>query len=76
MGGFYSFRVYAPHEVVIISNFVMLDEGMNTFNCHVNDIDEFVAKLKADDVRIDAMHHLDAKDPDGEVVAPLHRLVE
>ncbi len=60
MGGFYSFRVYAPHEVLIMENFVALDEGMNTFNCHVNDIDAFVERLKADGVRIDQMNHLDA----------------
>lgn len=58
-GGFYSFRVFAPHEVSIIENFVALDEGMNTFNVHVNDVDSFVARLKAEDVRIDAMHCLD-----------------
>jgi hypothetical protein len=59
MGGFYSFRVFAPHEVVIIENFVALDEGMNTFNVHVNDIDAFVAKLRSEDVRIDQMNSLD-----------------
>jgi hypothetical protein len=59
MGGFYSFRVFAPHEVVIIENFVALDAGMNTFNVHVNCIDSFVAKLKAEDVRIDQMNSLD-----------------
>jgi hypothetical protein len=59
MGGFYSFRVYAPHEVVIIENFVALDEGMNTFNVHVQDIAHFVARLKAEDVRIDQMNSLD-----------------
>lgn len=71
MGGYYSFRVYAPHEVVIIENFVALDEGMNTFNVHVQDIDSFVERLKAEDVRIDMMNHLDAPDPEVEK----HRLL-
>ncbi len=66
MGGFFSFRVYAPHEVVITENFVALDEGMNTFNCHVNDLDSFVARLKAEGVRIDQMYHLDEPDPEVE----------
>jgi hypothetical protein len=60
MGGFYSFRVYARHEVILPAYFVALDEGMNTFNVHVNEIDAFVETLRAEDVRIDAMHHLDA----------------
>jgi hypothetical protein len=66
MGGFYSFRVFAPREVVIIENFVALDEGMNTFNCHVNDLDVFLDKLKAADVRIDVMNHLDAPETEDE----------
>jgi hypothetical protein len=68
MRGFFSFRCHAPHEVTIIENFVALREGMNTFNCHVNDVDEFVAKLKAEDVRIDEMNHLDAPIPEHERV--------
>lgn len=64
MGGFYSFRVYSPHEIMIPANFVSLDEGMNTFNCHVDDIDSFVSALKAEGVRIDQMNQLDAPDPD------------
>jgi len=70
-GGFYSFRVYAPHEVMIVENFVALDEGMNTFNVHVNDVDAFVERLKSEHVRIDSMHHLDAPDPELEKAARL-----
>ena len=66
MGGFYSFRVFAPHEVVILENFVALDEGMNAFNVHVNDLASFLARLKAEDVRIDQMNALD---PEPEPVA-------
>jgi hypothetical protein len=72
MGGFYSFRVFAPHEVIIHENFVALDEGMNTFNCHVNDIDHFVDRLKSEDVRIDVMIHLDAP----SIAPPEHLLGE
>jgi hypothetical protein len=71
-GGFYSFRVYAPHEVIIQENFVAIDEGMNTFNCHVNDIDVFVARLKDEGVRIDVMIWLDEpQKPDEENDPPL-----
>lgn len=63
MGGFYSFRVFAPHEVTIIENFVSLDEGMNTFNVHVNDLPHFLERLRAEDVRIDQMNSLDPEPP-------------
>jgi hypothetical protein len=63
-GGFYSFRVFAPHEVVIVENLVALDKGMNTFNVHVQDVDQFVERLKSENVRIDVMIHLDAPDPE------------
>jgi hypothetical protein len=71
MGGFYSFRVFAPHEVTIIENFVSLDEGMNTFNVHVNDLPHFLERLRSDGVRIDAMHHLDAPDASEGPTLPL-----
>jgi hypothetical protein len=60
MGGFYSFRLFAPHEVVIPENLVAIDEGMNTFNVFVHDVDSFVERLRAEGCRIDRMHHLDA----------------
>jgi hypothetical protein len=72
MGGFYSFRVYAPHEVTIPENFLYIDEGMATFNVHVNCIDSFLERLKSADVRVDQMHHLDAVEP----VSPMHWLEE
>ena len=70
MGGFYSFRVFAPHEVVFQEYFVALDEGMNTFNCHVNDLGSFVERLKAEGCRIDAQHHLDAPEDDKPLLLP------
>jgi hypothetical protein len=65
MGGFFSFRVYAPHEVVIVENFVALDEGVTAFNVHVNDIEAFCERLRSEGVRIDAMFHLDAPSQEG-----------
>ena len=72
MGGFYSFRVFAPHEFTIIENFVAIDEGLNTFNVHVKCIDTFVARLKAEGVRIDQMNKLD----EAPEVSPEHLLPE
>jgi hypothetical protein len=72
--GFYSFRLYAPHEVIIPENFVAIDEGMNTFNVHVNDIDAFVERLRTEGCRIDHMAHLDPEpepdDGDGPALLP------
>lgn len=66
MRGFFSFRVFAPHEFMIIENFVALREGMNTFNCLVDDLPLFLERLRYEGVRIDAMHHLDAPEvPEG-----------
>ena len=65
-GGFYSFRVYARHEVIIQENFVAIDEGMNTFNCHINELPLFLERLRAEGVRIDQMIHLDAPEPPDE----------
>lgn len=73
MDGFYSFRVFAPHEVMIVENYVALDEGMNTFNCHVADIDAFVAQLVLEGVRIDQMNRLD---PDPEEQSEPPRLLQ
>jgi hypothetical protein len=70
MGGFYSFRVYAPQEVVIPEHYVALDVGMNTFNCHVPDIEAFVERLRLENVRIDMMNHLDAPAEPGDVEVP------
>jgi hypothetical protein len=59
MGGFYSFRVFAPVEVMLIENFVVLDQGPNTFNVYVDDLPSFLERLRSENVRVDAMHHLD-----------------
>ena len=70
-GGFYSFRVYAPHEVIIQEKFVTIAQGRNTFNCHVRDLDTFTEKLKAHKVRIDKAIQLDAPDEDDPPLPPL-----
>jgi hypothetical protein len=68
--GFYSFRVYSPCELALREQLVVLTEGMNTFNCHVRDIDNFLAMLQAEGVRIDRMHHLDSPEPDDDPEIP------
>jgi hypothetical protein len=71
MSGFYSFRVYSPCELALKEQLVMLTEGMNTFNCHVDDIGLFVSKLEAEGVRIDQANHLDAPEPEDDPEIPL-----
>lgn len=63
MSGFYSFVVQAPGEVEFPAKRVFLDRGMNAFNVLIDDLDGFLATLKAEGVTVTKMIRLDEHEP-------------
>ncbi len=60
---FYSIRLWTPVEIDVPKHYLALDPGSNTFNILVEDIEGFLAGLRAKGARIDAVNNLDALEP-------------
>jgi hypothetical protein len=63
MPEFYSFVVFAPDEIPLEKEHILLERGPNTFNVLLDDVKGFVAKLTDSGVRIIRQHKLDEFEP-------------
>jgi len=61
--GYFSFTAIAQNPVAIESPLVMLDRGVNTFTAVVDDLDDFLARLRAEGVEVKAINQLDGLKP-------------
>lgn len=61
--GYYSFTAIAQNPVAIESPLVLLDRGFNAFTAVVEDLDEFLARLKTEGVEIKQVNQLDGLKP-------------
>lgn len=57
--GFFSFKAIARDVVVLPKYYLTLDEGFQVFNAHVDDLDKFLALLRAEGVDILQTNRLD-----------------
>ena len=66
---FYSFVVKAPHPMGFKDPIFSLDEGINTFNAHLDGADDekalsdFLARLRAEGVEVMQTNRLDQHEP-------------